>query len=330
MKKYVMMAAMAAMTLSACQQQPANKPIYEQQGTEEVGTYTVHVIGDQIYHLEDYNTAYPQGTQLNDSNQVVGFNNTSDMYLLVGTESALLIDLSNDIKWADNAVESLQKVVADRIGNLPLTITFTHNHGDHTGMLPAFHDNKDVKFALPRIDFEAMADKFPEGQYSFFDEGYQFDLGGKVINSVLVPGHTHGSIVFFLEGENLAFTGDAIGSGQGVWIFSPEGFREYVQGVSHLMEYISDAKHGIDKNQLAFWGGHYLQRAGMDLPEGKNMGWTYLEETQELINQIGQGTAESKEVKYGMSLDAHFMYKNAGIVWNAQAAKEYQMSLQAK
>lgn len=318
MKKLFLIASLACMAM-ACQNQPKEEG-YVQTGTEEVGTYTVDVIEKNIYHLQDFNSAYPAGNILNDSGQVVGFNNPSDMYLLVGDKEALLIDLSNDIKWADNAAESLQKVVSDRIGNLPLTITFTHNHGDHTGMLPAYVSNPEVKFALPKVDFEKMADKFPAGQTSMYEDGYQFDLGGIKVNSVMVPGHTHGSMVFFVEGKDICFSGDAIGSGQGVWLFNMDCFKEYTIGVPKLLAYINDPANGINKDNLIFWGGHYHQRSGLDPAIGETMGYSYLEQSQELINQILDGTAESVPVSFNKILDTHFKYKNAGIVWNDSLA----------
>lgn len=331
--KKVFFAVCAALFLAACGSRPAlqEEQIYDQQGPEEVGTYTVSVIDKNVYHLEDFNSAYGKGTQLNDSGKVVGMNNCSDMYLVVGSKAAVLIDLSNEIKWADNGIESLQKAVADRIGNLPLTITITHNHGDHLGMLAAFTGNPDVQFVLPRVDFESprMMALFPEQQVTLFDEGYEFDLGDKKLKTLMVPGHTPGSMVYFVEGANICFTGDAIGSGQGVWIFNKEGFLQYTQSIPKLMAYIQDPANGIDKDKLLIYGGHYHQRSGMQIEDGQEMGWWYLEETQELINQIGEGTAESVPVSFGMSLDAHFKYKNTGIVWNAAFAKEYQQEKQS-
>lgn len=323
--KRTLIAVAAATLLVACNNKPSQPvEIYHQDGPEEVGTYTVTPIEQNVYHLEDYNSAYGQGTVLNDSGKVVGFNNCSDMYLVVGSTGAVLIDLSNEIKWADNGVESLQKLVEDRIGTLPLTVTITHNHGDHTGMLAAFTGNPEVKFILPRTDFESprMMSMFPEQQVTLFDEGYVFDLGDKKLKTLMLPGHTAGSMVYFLEGDNICFTGDAVGSGSGVWLFSKEGFQQYTESIPKFIDYIQDPSNGIDKDKLVLYGGHYFQRNGMDTDQ--EMGWWYLEETQELINQIGKGTAESIPVTYGMGLDTHFKYKNSGIVWNAAAAKEYQ------
>jgi len=304
--------------LAACQNSSKG---YVQNGPEEVGTYTVSVIEPQIYHLQDCNSAYPVGAVTNAEGQVVGYNNCSDMYLLVGEESAMLIDLSNEIKWADNGNESLRKAVSDRIGSLPLTITCTHNHGDHIGMVPAYKNDKEVKFVMPRVDFEQLTQLFPANQLQLFDEGYQFDLGGMKVNTLMVPGHTPGSMLFFVEGKDICFSGDAIGSGMGVWLFSLEGFQQYAQSVPKLLAYLDDASHGINKANLVFWGGHYHQREGLDPAFGETIDYGYVEQSVALINQITEGTAASTPVDYlGGLLNASYRFKNAGIVWNDSLA----------
>ena len=78
----------------------------------EVGPYTVSVIEKNVYHIQDYNSSYPAGMVMGEDGNFVGFNNCSDMYLIVGKKKALLIDLSNNINWADNASESLRQLVA--------------------------------------------------------------------------------------------------------------------------------------------------------------------------------------------------------------------------
>ena len=74
----------------------------------QIVPYTVSVIADNVYHIQDFNDANPAGEQFNEQGEKTHFNNCSDMYLLVGKEKALLIDLSNNIQWADAAKESLQ------------------------------------------------------------------------------------------------------------------------------------------------------------------------------------------------------------------------------
>lgn len=183
----------------------------------------------------------------------------------------------------------------------------------------------DVEFALPSVDFAAMKSRFPQNQVTMIDEGYDFELGGMTVNTVLVPGHTDGSVVFFLKGKNLLFSGDAIGSGHGVWIFNTAGFDNYVKAVPHLVEYIN--KNGINKKKLQIYGGHYWQKDWLTLPAKREIGMEYINQMQELINQIMAGTAQSEPSDLGRAdLDTYFRNGNAIIVWNKAQAEAYSKS----
>ena len=153
----------------------------------EVGPYTVSVIENNVWHIQDYNKANPAGESFDAEGNKTHFNNCSDIYLLVGEEEALVIDLSNPIDWADDAAESLRDIIFERAAGKPVTITFTHNHGDHTGMIPAFTNNPDVRFALPEEDFYDLADRFPEAQRI---------LTGAVHLNCTIPEHFQTDILF--------------------------------------------------------------------------------------------------------------------------------------
>lgn len=288
----------------------------------EVGPYTVTALASDIYHIQDYNHENPAGESFDEQGEKTHFNNCSDMYLLRGSEKALLIDLSNRITWAEDADQSLRQLVEERCEGKPLTITFTHNHGDHTGMLPAFVGDTTVHFMLPRQDFEALTDAVSNCRYDLYDEGYCFDLGGIEVNTVLVPGHTHGSMVFDVKGRNLLMTGDAIGSGHGVWIFNAEGFAEYTAAVPRLLAYVDNPANGIDTAQLRIYGGHYWQKDWLDLAEGEELGYTYLRDMNTLVGQIQDGTAahEPSNLNFG-ALDTYFRLNNAIVVWNLEQAE---------
>lgn len=288
----------------------------------EVGPYTIDSIAPGVFHIQDFNQSNPSGETFDENGELTHFNNCSDLYLLAGSEKALLIDLSNYVTWDSTACESLRKLVAERINGKPLSITFTHNHGDHTGMLPAFMDDPKVRFLLPRIDFANLTDKFPAKQYSLYDEGSSFGLGNMTVNTILVPGHTHGSMVFYLKGQNMLFTGDAIGSGHGVWIFNTEGYKEYVEAVPHLIDYVRNPANGIDTTQLTIWGGHYWQKDWFKNKETKDLDWQYVLDMQTLISQINEGTAysEPSNLNFG-ALDTYFRLENATIVWNLAQSK---------
>ena len=301
----------------------------------EVGPYTVSVIGENVYHIQDYNTANPAGEEFDADGNLTHFNNCSDIYLLVGEKEALMIDLSNPIDWAENADASLRSLVAERIENKPLTIAFTHEHGDHTGMLPAFVNDPEVRFVLPDGDFAWFKERYPEANAHFLGEGTIFtvdgalsdsgifDLGGMEVEAVSVPGHTNGSMAYLLKSQNLLFTGDAIGSGHGVWIFNEQGFSQYVSAVPYLIQYLKE--RSVDSDALKIYGGHYWQKDWLDLPEGEELGMEYLLDMKELLNEMEAGTAVTEPSNLGRpGLETYFRHGQAIVTWSAEQLEKYR------
>lgn len=293
----------------------------------EVGPYTVSVIEKNVYHIQDYNTSNPAGETFDAEGNKTHFNNCSDMYLIVGKEKALLIDLSNNVRWAENAAESLRQLVAERTEGKELTITFTHNHGDHTGMIHAYADDPTVKFALPEKDFSFMAKRFPIDQSYFINEGDVFDLGGFKIETIEVPGHTDGSVVFNMNGRDILFSGDAIGSGHGVWIFNEAAYIKYAEAVPHLISWIENSENGVNEDKLRIYGGHYWQRDWLPELGDEEMGMDYIRDMQTLLDEIKAGTASTEPSNLGrQGLDTYFRHGSAIVVWSEEQAKAYAES----
>ncbi len=295
----------------------------------EVGPYTVSVIEKNVYHIQDYNSENPAGESFDAEGSKTHFNNCSDIYLFVGKNEALLLDLSNPITWADNAAESLRDIVWERAGGMPLTITFTHNHGDHTGMLPAFVNDPGVQFALPQTDFARLADRFPEERIRFFDEGEIFDLGGLKLEAIGVPGHTDGSMVYLLQGRDLLFSGDAVGSGHGVWLFNANAFNQYVSGVPYLIRTLEE--RGVNEKRLKIYGGHYWQKDWLNLPKGTELGMQYLRDMKALCDEIESGTAATEPSNLGRpGLETYFRHGDAIITWSAEQAEQFRQRYSEK
>ena len=81
-------------------------------------------------------------------------------------------------------------------------------------------------------------------------------LGGTELAVCQTPGHTPGSVVVLETKQNYLFTGDAIGSGCGVWMQVPGGtsLEEYYDGLVGLMVWL--VKRG---GRMKFFGGHHTQ-----------------------------------------------------------------------
>jgi len=287
----------------------------------ERGPYTLEAISDGIYQIQDYNSERGRGMYTNAQGQTAN-NNCSDMYLIVGNSKALLIDLSNNVQWADNATESLRSFINEYARGLELVVTVTHSHGDHLGMLHAFADDPKVNFWVPKAEFSAQA-RFPENRTVFFEENASFDVGAKKVKTLKVEGHTPGSTIFFVEGTDIFFTGDAIGSGSGVWIFSAEAFAQYKQGVTRLISYIDNPANGINRDKLIIYGGHTWQGI-----ERWPLGIQYILDMRELINRIETGGGyEMTPMSGNPRLDTHYKYGTATITWSRASEKEYLESL---
>ncbi len=285
----------------------------------EVGPYTLHPIIPGVTRIEDANHTNPSGLHYDAEGKVSGYNNCSDMYLIVGDERALLIDLSNFIRWDDTAVVSLQQLVREEIGERKLFIAITHLHGDHTGMLPAFRDDEDVTFWIQLAEF-AEKNPFPVERTTDIADQASLDLGGGVvIDALKLPGHTNHSTVYFLRGENMVFTGDAIGSGGGVWIFSADGFAQYRRSIDELIAFIHNPANDIDADELLVFGGHYWQKR-----EKEKLTFQYIADMQTLIGEIKAGRATEERVTFGPYLNTNFSYGEATITWNKADAERFR------
>lgn len=284
--------------------------------TIQKGPFTLHVLAENVYRIEDANDSNPPGSMVGDDGQLISMNNCSDMYLITGGDKGLLIDLSNEVKWDPTAKESLRSLVYETVGDKELFITVTHRHGDHLGMLPAFAGDPEASFWIPGNEFRGM-DIFPEERTTYFQENGFLDLGGgSLIKTLEVPGHTAHSTIFFLEGRDLVFTGDAIGSGSGVWLFNEESFYTYRESINRLIGYMENDTNQVNKEKLRIFGGHFWQGQG---PEGLSARYVY--DMRTLIQEMKKGAVEAEAMSTFIDfLDGNFTYGTATITWNKEAA----------
>lgn len=147
-------------------------------------------------------------------------------FLAVGEKSALLVDTGAGCGDLKAAVES--------ITDKPYQVINTHGHFDHAGgngqfgkvmLHPAdfeiarccngytarlgYVDSR-VGINRPELHDEAMAAVLPDEDYAMIPVygGEEIDLGGRVLETIAVPGHTKGCICLLDRGERLLFAGD--------------------------------------------------------------------------------------------------------------------------
>lgn len=176
-----------------------------------------------------------------------------NIYVVEGKDSTLIIDTgfgSGDIK---SYIQTLTK--------LPLIIVNTHGHGDHTGGNRQFSkvylhpdDFYMVGAGGRKMAAMMMIDK-PDGKakpsgdapaksgsvtYIPIREGHVFDLGGRKLEVIEVPGHTHGSIVLLDKENKILFAGDNTNSI--VWLFLGDCYplEVYLKSLEKVQKRIDD------------------------------------------------------------------------------------------
>lgn len=224
---------------------------------------------------------------------------TSDMttlYLIEGSEKALLIDTGTKI----SALDSIVRLITQK----PLFVAVTHIHVDHAGNMNYFGD---IYFHPADTSLLHRLPPYP-GKVHYLADVNSFNLGNKTIEALLVPGHTPGSVVFLDRQAGNCFSGDAFGSGQ-VWMqlrphVSMEVYAESCRRMERLMD------EGISK----IYCGHYpyIKRA---------LDNTYMTDMRQLAEQLSAGTApEGKaypnKVSIGTQTPMITMFGTASIVYD--------------
>ena len=144
--------------------------------------------------------------------------------LLLGRERALLVDTGAIPGEGLRAVVDEQVDAwtrAEGLDGLDLVVAHSHSHGDHVAGDTAFadrprttvvaHDVASVQafFGLTRPDASPSPDASPTP-----DASVPFDLGGRVVDVLAIPGHHAASVAFHDRATGLLHTGDTVYPGR--------------------------------------------------------------------------------------------------------------------
>lgn len=162
--------------------------------------------------------------KINDRVWCIKDGDIDNMYLIEGKDSALLFDTGLGAANLRDFVRSLT--------SLPLIVVNSHSHPDHSGsdyqfpkvyahpkdfdMIRFFTRNQIRKGGMMNLVSVRIPDslKFPatDTLYSVnlapIEDKHIFDLGDRMLEVILVPGHTPGSICLLDHEDKLLFTGD--------------------------------------------------------------------------------------------------------------------------
>jgi hydroxyacylglutathione hydrolase len=152
------------------------------------------------------------------------------LYLLEGTDRALLIDVGTRIADLDKVVASITKK--------PVMVVATHAHPDHTGV--AINDFPELHINPGDAGSSFIANY--KGKITALTDGQVIDLGARTVQVIFTPGHTPGATTFIDRDAGYGFSGDSFGSGNLLLSGTFSTLIATCQKMANLME-----QHGIKR-----------------------------------------------------------------------------------
>jgi hydroxyacylglutathione hydrolase len=217
------------------------------------------------------------------------------MYLVEGTESALLIDTGMGFDGLDVLVRSLT--------DKPVQVVNTHGHLDHIGSNYLFdtvyipemdkdtlQEHTDLEFRkvvipglLESIDSEEIQQAIQKliflpkkEKLHYIKEGHIFDLGGRQLEVIWTPGHSTGSVSLLDKENRQLFSADTV-CAQGVLLHL--NHSEPVKSFKESLNKLYSRKDEFD----AIYPGHH------DVPIDAE----YISEYMECADLIMSGEANA-------------------------------------
>jgi len=105
-------------------------------------------------------------------------------------------------------------IAAGVAGRTVTAILLTHGHDDHIAAVGEFRGLVKAPVYLHRDDWMLWDRVFPGTEPDHgIDDGDTFDVAGVRLVALHTPGHSPGSVSFYLESEGTVFTGDTLFQG---------------------------------------------------------------------------------------------------------------------
>ncbi|MFO0633872.1 MAG: MBL fold metallo-hydrolase [Nannocystaceae bacterium] len=157
------------------------------------------------------------------------------LYLLFGDDRVLLEDTgAGGIAVAQTVGAVIEEwLAAHGRSSIELVVVNSHAHGDHVAGNPQFEGLPGVTVVTPSV--AGLSQYF--GIDSWPDDVVQFDLGGRVLDIVPIPGHQQSHIAIFDPESGLLLTGDTLYPGR-LYI---EDFAAYRASLARLVDAVAPA-----------------------------------------------------------------------------------------
>ena len=152
-------------------------------------------------------------------------------YLIKGDKKAALIDTGMGFCDLTPLIEKLT--------DLPLAVFNTHWHFDHIGGNREFK-RTGISYVQSCLDQKIpLPENFEPGHYAIqspvpsflIKHGDVFDLGGRTLEAIATPGHTHGSMSFLDSRAKALFCGDLLYDGTLYAHFTDSDLNAYIRSL---------------------------------------------------------------------------------------------------
>lgn len=215
-------------------------------------------------------------------------------YLVCGSKTAAVIDTGV------TPGETITPLIR-RYTKLPLVLMVTHAHVDHFYHMDEFGtvymSHKELTMDKPLLEHMMAGKRLDLEHTRDLPDGFSLDLGQRHLVSFEAGGHTPGSVVFWNPEENLVFTGDAVGSGCGVWmqIAGALPIVEYEKNLRHLLSQLTPRVMDNDLPAVRFFGGHNEQPYQSKLSSFNPLNLGLMADLTDMAGKVASGELKGEE-----------------------------------
>ena len=151
---------------------------------------------------------------------------STNVYLLIQDKSAILIDCQEPEVILDYLEKNKIKLKA---------ILVTHGHFDHTDGLKLLKDKTNAVIYMNKEDLTA-----PYGTDVKVDKSLKdnktLKLNGLKIKVIFTPGHTRGSVAFYIKEKDILFSGDTLFARSiGRFDFAGSSYEEIISSLKNKL-----------------------------------------------------------------------------------------------
>ncbi|MCL1849059.1 MAG: MBL fold metallo-hydrolase [Clostridiales bacterium] len=143
--------------------------------------------------------------------------------LFAGTKKALLVDTG----FGKGSIKDTAESLTDK----PIMLVNSHADGDHVGCNGQF-----AEAYMHPAEFAGYQEACPDGAIARpLWEGDSIDLGGRVFEVILIPGHTPGSIALLDRENRILVSGDSISESPIFMFGKTRSLNAYIHSMQKLM-----------------------------------------------------------------------------------------------